>query len=200
MGGRGASSSGGDGLPAKFRSALGRKGKPRGIGTVLDTANKPRYPHIYAYRINCQRCIYAYEMQRRGYKVQALGNWTHGADGFSNSVTGGYRHVFEGQTWERVPGARPTRKGAEKFIRSKFDDWGDGARAAVSITWNNSRSGHVFNVEKVNGKVTICEAQSGKKKELSEYLAKGRPSSVQISRLDNLTKPTDNLLKCVKPL
>lgn len=40
MGGRGASSSGGDGLPAKFRSALGRKGKPRDIGTVLDTANQ----------------------------------------------------------------------------------------------------------------------------------------------------------------
>lgn len=43
MGGRGAYSSGGDGLPAKFRSALGRKGKQREIDTVLDTANKPRY-------------------------------------------------------------------------------------------------------------------------------------------------------------
>lgn len=199
MGGRGAYSSGGDGLPAKFRSALGRKGKQREIDTVLDTANKPRYQHDYSYRINCQRCIYAYEMQRRGYKVQALPN-DNPNDGFSYSTTGGFRHVFEGQTWELVPGARPTRKGAEKFLRSKFDDWGDGARAAVSITWNNSRSGHVFNVEKVNGKVMICEAQSGKKRELSEYLAIGKPSSIQISRLDNLTKPTDNLLKCIKPL
>lgn len=199
MGGRGAYSSGGDGLPAKFRSALVRKGKQREIDTVLNTANKPRYPHDYSYRINCQRCIYAYEMQRRGYKVQALPN-DKPNDGFSYSTTGGFRHVFEGQTWERVPGARPTRKGAEKFLRSKFDDWGDGARAAVSITWNNSRGGHVFNVEKVNGKVMICEAQSGKKRELSEYLAIGKPSSIQISRLDNLTKPTDNLRKCIKPL
>lgn len=199
MGGRGASSSGGDGLPAKFRSALGRRGKQRDTDTALKTAN-PKYHEDSTYRINCQRVIYAYEMQRRGYKVQALPNSTRGADGFSNSVGGGFRRVFEGQTWDRVPGARPTRKGAEKFIRSKFDDWGDGARAAVSITWNNARSGHVFNVEKVNGKVMICEAQSGKKRELSEYLAMGKPGSIQISRLDNLTKPTDNLLKCIKPL
>lgn len=200
MGGRGASSSGGDGLPAKFRSALGRKGKPIGVATALRTANKPRYYDDIAYRINCQRCIYAYEMQRRGYKVKAQANWSHGADGFARSTTGGYRHVFEGQEWEPVPGARPTREGADKFIRSKMDEWGDGARAAVNLSWSNRRSGHVFNVEKVNGKVMICEAQTGRKKELSEYLNSANPGSIQISRLDNLTKPTDNLLKCIEPL
>lgn len=199
MGGRGASSSGGDGLSAKFRSALGRRGRQRDIDTAIRTAN-PKYGEDPTYRINCQRVIYAYEMQRRGYKVQALPNATRGADGFSRHFTGGYRHVFEGQTWDSVPGANPTRESAEKFVRSKFDEWGDGARAAVSIVWSNARRGHVFNVEKIGGKVMICEAQSGKKRELSDYLSRCRPASVNISRLDNLTKPTDNLLKCVEPL
>ena len=48
--------------------------------------------------------------------------------------------------------------------------------------------------------VCICEAQSGRRKPLSAYMSSCKPDSVQISRLDNLTKPTDNLLKCVKQL
>lgn len=203
MGGRGASSSGGDGLPARFRSALGRKGKPIGYRAALDTVNKPRYNNDVAYRINCQRCVYAYEMQRRGYKVLALANWTHGADGFSNSRTGGFRHVFEGQTWEPISSYGGGRTAAgkanmlERRIKEKFDEWPGGARAIVSVDWKRSKSGHVFNVERVGGEVCIVEAQSGRRKPLSAYMSRCKPDSVQISRLDNLTKPTDNLLKCV---
>ena len=203
MGGRGASSSGGDGLPAKFHAALGRKGKPRDIDTVLSTANKPRYNDDMAYRINCQRCVYAYEMQRRGYKVQALPN-SNPKDGFSQNIAGGYREVFKHQKWERLDTTGRTAKtrtiGLIWAVRKKFDEWPSGSRAVMTVMWQRGKTGHAFNVEKINGEVRIVDAQSGRNLPLSAYLSKAKSGQVDISRVDHLTEPTDGILKCVKPL
>ena len=68
MGGRGASArSGGS-------SALGKQGKPKTPEEALANANAANYNKDRAYQINCQRVVWAYELQRRGYDVEALPN------------------------------------------------------------------------------------------------------------------------------
>lgn len=211
MGGRGAYSSGGDGLPSKFRSVLGRKGKPREIDAVLGTANKPRYNDDIAYRINCQRCVWAYELQRRGYKVQARGN--DGAGGSFNSS-----RVFEDLKWDDVKwykgkgngvlslpksagGNAKQRNQIVKNIEQKMTEWGEGSRAIVGVGWQKTPQGHVFNVENIGGKAYIVDAQVGKKLPLRDYINKARVLGVQIARTDNLRKPNYDMLKqAVKPL
>lgn len=58
-------------LPTNVTEALGEKGAPRSVDTALKTVN-PFYSRAYSeYSENCQRCVVAYEMQRRGYDVEA---------------------------------------------------------------------------------------------------------------------------------
>lgn len=58
-------------LPKNSKEALGRKGKQHSIATALKTVNPNRNPAYSEYSENCQRCVVAYELQRRGYNVEA---------------------------------------------------------------------------------------------------------------------------------
>lgn len=95
MGGRGASSSSssserphaggngpqhfsrfgvGDVIPSSggLKKAIGAKGKPYSIDNALKNVN-PNHSYDYSeYSENCQRCVVAYELRRRGYNVTAL--------------------------------------------------------------------------------------------------------------------------------
>ena len=71
MGGRGGSYS---------RSGfLGPRGKQKTVDEALAGSN-PHYREGREWQQNCQRCIYAYEMQRRGYDVEALPRIFDGTD------------------------------------------------------------------------------------------------------------------------
>ena len=185
--------------PAKpqspFDQVLGTQGQPIPMTTAVKTVN-PNYKKNKAYKINCQRVVYAYEMQRRGYNVEAQGNFTP-YDGFANAYTGGYRNVFRGQHWIGNLGTR--RKTVINNIHNQMNQWGDGARAVIQVAWNGRRSGHIFNIEQVNGRSIAIDAQTGHRVSLTQYINQAMPSSVQMCRLDNLTTPTNNLLKCIKP-
>lgn len=213
MGGRGASSSGSDGLPAKFRDVLGRKSSPRSAEVALKTAN-PKFNEDRAYRINCQRCIWAYEMQRRGYKVQARGN--HGDDFNHWDNKQGFSHVFEDAKFEPVgwwaEGSVPTlpkskggtvtqRRQVARNIEKKMKEWGEGSRAAVCVGWRDAETGHAFSVENIGGKVYIVDAQPGKKMPLMDYIDRASLRSTYICRTDNLKKPNyEAMKKAVKPI
>jgi len=185
FGGRGASSasSGGGGDPV-----LGKQGKSRTSEEALTNAN-PNYSQGREYRVNCQRCVYAYELQRRGYDVEAQAATMDGHDPMFQN--GRWTIGFEGQRWDQNLGTRNTM--VEKNIVGKMQGWGDGSRAIVYVAWKRGQA-HVFNVENKGGKVSIFEAQSGKKYSLSEYLSLAKPSETMISRVDNL-KPNNGVLQ-----
>lgn len=71
MGGRGGSYS--------RSSFLGPRGKQKTVDEALAGSN-PHYREGREWQQNCQRCIYAYEMQRRGYDVEALPRIFDGTD------------------------------------------------------------------------------------------------------------------------
>lgn len=64
--------------------------------------------------------------------------------------------------------------------------WGEGSREIVRVAWANSNSGHVFNVERENGKTVYYEAQVGYKPNIEERMKKvDYRYSVTLTRSDN---------------
>lgn len=184
----GSCNSGGKGEKGSgIDSALGKRVKPKTPQEALDNTN-PNYNKGSEYRRNCQRCVYAYELQRQGYDVEAKPRIINGKDPMENKV---WMNGFENQTWERNLGTKNTV--VERNIVGKMQGWGDGSRGIVYVAWKSGNA-HVFNVENIGGKVSIFDGQSGQSYKLSDYLSRAKPSSTMISRVDNL-KPNANVLK-----
>lgn len=184
MGGRGGSYS---------RSGpLGPRGKAKTIEEALAGAN-PHYAEGREWQQNCQRCIYAYEMQRRGYDVEALPRIFDGTDRLPYMYDkNGWLAVMEGAKLVDMPSRNTIQKMADQMAQ-----WGDGARAVVRVAWKGGRSGHVFIAEQVNGQTHFVDPQPGRAidvKTCMDYAIKGQTKLV---RIDNL-KPTDLIQKCVK--
>lgn len=182
FGGRGASGGGSGGGGS---SALGRKGSPKTADEAVHGVNEHNYSKDSAYRINCQRCIWAYELQRRGYDVEALPN----RDNLGSNRR--WHGIVDGQiNYEYLgnPFGRNTHKANEKQATQIMSGWGEGSRGVVQIA-RKGGSGHVFNVEYSRGKITVYEAQSGHKVDsLASYLTqqKAMTGYVQMFRTDNL--------------
>lgn len=178
-----------EGLSKALRAAVGR---PTGGGKdYMVTAVKNTNPNNY--RMNCQRCVCAYELQRRGYDVEAL-PWQGGNSDvmFEN---GRWMKMFDGQTWDYRLGTRNTQ--VKRNIEEKMANWGEGARAIVYVAWKTGKA-HVFNVEQRDGKLVAVDAQTGRHSfPIESYLDNAKPSKTMISRVDNL-KPNDNFLYAVK--
>ena len=122
MGGRGGSYS---------RSGfLGPRGKQKTVDEALAGSN-PHYREGREWQQNCQRCIYAYEMQRRGYYVEALPRIF--------DVTDRLPYMYDKNGWLAVmDGAKavdfPSRNTIQKMA-DQMANWGDGARAIVRVQW-----------------------------------------------------------------
>lgn len=183
FGGRGASSaSSGGGDPV-----LGKPGKPKTIDEALAASN-PNYKQGRAYQVNCQRCVYAYELQRRGYDVEAMAAIKDNDPMGQNNA---WMNGFQGQRWEGRLGT--TEAAVEKSIINKMRGWGDGSRAVGYVAWKGGDA-HVFNIESKNGRVYIFDGQTGKQHRLSDYINYAIPTHTMISRVDNLT-PNNNVLQ-----
>ena len=177
----------GGGGGVSIRSVIGKQRKARTPSEALANTN-PNYNQGKEWQVNCQRCVYAYELQRRGYDVEAQQRILNGTDPMNNGV---WKNGFENQTWERGLGMRTDH--VERNVVSKMQGWGDGSRAIVYVAWRSGNA-HVFNIENEGGHVSIFDGQSGRKLSLSDYLLHAKPSSTMISRVDNL-KPNVNVLR-----
>lgn len=213
MGGRGASSSlptahpsGGGGSggqwtgspnvqgPTSLRAALGTKGKPMSINEAVRGAN-PYYDGTYKeFSENCQRAVVAYEARRRGYDVTAQP--TYEGDKLPQVVrsNGRWQGAFQGAKSENVSGANS--KAVKNNVEAKMKEYGEGSRAVVGVQWKNG-GGHVFNVERKNGKTHYVDAQIGAKYNPSELFSKVKTNSVRIVRTDNL-KFSDRAKKSIE--
>ena len=186
MGGRGSKSQ----IPKGY-AFLGKKGKPKEIDVAKTLAN----PHFFEdkkWQLNCQRCVYAYEMQRRGYDVEAKPRILDGTDTLPRSASPqGWTHVMKGAKLVQMP----SRKTAE-HMDDQMAQWGDGARAIVKVTWKGGHSGHVFIAERQYGRTIYIDPQVGSRIGIDRYMKDAIKGSTQLMRIDNL-EPTPLLEKCV---
>lgn len=163
---------------AQLRGQIGAKGRP--ISSVEATKNvNPYYNPMYGdYSENCQRCVVAYELNRRGYKVEAEASYGD-KDPYPR---GRWRNTFKGLQMVNV-GARNTAKTNEN-IKKNMSQWGNGSRAIVEISKRGG--GHVFNVEYHNGKLYYYDAQVGKRYDPKRVFDNCTSSATRIARVDNL--------------
>ncbi len=182
-------------IPNTLEEAIGKQGVPLSEADAWFDAN-PYYSDDYAeFSSNCQRCVYAYEMRRRGYNVEALptyendemprgGNWTQAMSGMTQVNVG-----------------KSTEAATLKSIESQMASWGEGSRGIIRLKWAGGNSGHVVNCEYSKGKLKVYDVQSNKRvtgtKYLKDYLPYTTLSSTELFRTDNAT-PTDKMRYMVK--
>lgn len=172
-----------------LKEAIGKKGSSNTMGEALNSVNRDRYNLSYAaYTENCQRCVVAYELQRRGYDVSALP--THDSDNWPRVVRvgdelyGRWRGAFKHA--KNIDVSARTTALVTSNIDKQMSSFGSGSRGVVQVFWKNG-GGHVFNVENVNGKIVYADAQTGRRlKNGNEYMKDTIPSTVRLIRTDNL--------------
>lgn len=126
----------------------------------------PKYSSGVEYRINCQRCVAAYEMRRRGYDVTAksrpmVDGRPDRADKLPNRLDPeGWPHMFEDP--ELRPCSSTTGAKTKDKVEKQMASWGDGARAIVRVQWQKryGGGGHVFIAEQVDGRTLFVDPQS----------------------------------------
>lgn len=141
MGGRGGSYS---------RSGfLGPRGKQKTVDEALAGSN-PHYREGREWQQNCQRCIYAYEMQRRGYDVEALPRIFDGTDRLPYMYDkNGWLAVMDGAKAVDFPSETPFRKWQIKWRTGamvpaqSFVSNGRAAGPAMCL-WPNSKRAVLF--------------------------------------------------------
>lgn len=182
-------------IPATLSEAIGTRGTPMSEADAWFDAN-PYYSEDYSeFSSNCQRCVFAYEMRRRGYDVEALPTYENDM----MPVGGNWQRAMSGMT--KVDVGRTTEKATLKNIESQMASWGEGSRGIVRVKWAGGNSGHVINVEYSNGKLHVYDVQSNRRttgrKYLEEYLPYTTLSHTQLFRTDNAT-PTEDMRYMVK--
>ena len=171
---------------------LGPKGAAGDIQDALDSTN-PHYDQSIQnrdglYYKNCQRCVWAVELRRRGYDVEAKPRIMDGSDvaqkmdpnipgSFVNGAKGGLdftNHETGSIFW------KPKASDVTSMIKNDFPD---NSRGALVMT--GPGRGHVCNGELKNGKLTIYDGQTHTKHSVTEMMKKGF-TRFQAARMDNV--------------
>lgn len=176
-----------------------KQGKQMSIEKVDKGNSNPLYIlNNKEYTWNCQRCVWAYELRRRGYDVIASERISSGDTLPIMTNKNGWANVAKnGINWlESMKSS--TGNGCKKNIESYMQTYGDGARAIVRVQWQQYSGGHVFIAEQVGNNTRFIDPQSGDT-DVSRYFGKGmiKPSQTYLLRIDN-KEITSLISKCVK--
>lgn len=137
---------------------------------------------------NCQRCVVAYEMRRRGYDVRATARPTEVKNHifFPNEIVPtGDDHLSHAPFDAWVPPESIHCENGQISIEQKLEEWGDGARAEVMVLWRGQHgAGHVFVAEQINGKTHFIDPQSGRDG-VAYYFDDCDPAQIYICRTDD---------------
>ena len=147
----------------------------------------PNYSLGRKWQTNCQRCVPAYEMRRRGYDVIATPK--------PNNPDRKDLSFNPFSVWKNPEVIKCSQNGMED-IEKMMKVWGDGARAQVVVTWKNTNAGHTFVAERINGKTIFVDPQTGKN-DVKNYFMRVENGSVRLSRIDTLDV-TDKILDCCR--
>lgn len=170
-----------------IRMQIGAKGEKISPAEALRNVNPDRRAidgmDYEDYTSNCQRCVIAYELNRRGYKVEAEATYEH--DTYPSMRR--YLKAFKGAKTQDV-GATTIKK-LDSNVEKTIKEWGNNSRGIVHVTGNGG--GHVFNVEYSGGKIRYYDAQTGVKYDPKRVWNNVNKKTVALTRVDNLALADD---------
>ena len=135
----------------------------------------PNYHNAPEWRDNCQRCVPACELRRRGNEMTAQPS-TYGSSHLS------YRpfDVWEGAEIQNCSGS------GASTIQNSMASWGDNSRAQIVVYWDSPLGGgHTFMAEQRDGTTVFFDPQTGNS-DCSSYFDRVENGRTQFSRIDNL--------------
>ena len=193
-----------DELSQNLDEAAAKIGVSRGEPMTFEEANELRgNPHYIrgannGYTVNCQSCVVANELRRRGLDVEAYGNTKR-----SGNIPYELSYKTEWAWIDPKTGARPkktvcyasedgTRHGpnrtAENLLHNVEEAMKTPGRYHVDWTWKGCRSGHIITAERLkDGTLRFYDPQTGHlfdfAKRVSEF---SLSDGVNVLRVDNL--------------
>lgn len=145
----------------------------------------PKYETDKAFQDNCQRCVPAYEMRRRGYDVIAKGKYLN-----YDPLASDYTIV-----WDDPIHIQCTTSNGKDEIEKYMKEYGDGARIEIGIKWKDMpQKGHVFVAEQIDGKTVYYDPQSGAEN-CEAYFEQALDGETSFVRTDN-AKPNALIYEC----
>ena len=162
-----------------------KKGSKISIKDAIAGAN-PNYAKNSPYSVNCQRCVQAYELRRRGYNViakpfPAKGNAiNYGSECFIQPGT--YKYAYQAYTMNQTGAA----------VKKAIESAPNGARFSVYVQWKRAYGGsaHVFIAEKIGNTVHYFDPQNGSMN-VEHYFNMGSINKFGYFRLDDKPLTTD---------
>ena len=166
------------------------------------SGTNPNYDKAREYQINCQRCVPTYEMRRRGYDVEALGN-------LRGSVKLGNLEKMK-ELWsledkdilrnyvEIKRGENITIKDADfGNVLDFIEDSDIGSRFQISWWWSKNRTGHTIVAENTRKGAMFIDPQLGKTFTTEQFwrLDKNK-RKMFLFRIDN-RKINEDMLKLI---
>ena len=164
----------------KLEESIGvKKGEPMSFEEADGMKGNPHHKEDVMYRVNCQSCVVANELRRRGFDVEAFGN--PDKEGYASSALA--RDVFaawtdkDGQRLQPVRVRRGVkyrdidRRGnvrttyeSDKELQARIlDSMKEPGRYIVRWSWDKKTTGHVITAERTeDGAFRFYDPQSGK--------------------------------------
>lgn len=179
------------------------RGKPMTFEQANEMRANPHYKPETGYSKNCQSCVVANELRRRGYDVEAIQN-THrkgnAAFELSHDTT---------KAWiDPKTGMHPESRGiivdryanvGEDFFRYRFATPEtyepielEPGRYHLLWTWHYKSSGHIITMEKLrDGSMRFYDPQTGKLADMKKILQDMERGTMKYYRVDNLMPDLD---------
>ena len=155
---------------------------PKEIKDCLKDLNPYYTSHTLAYTENCQRCVVAYEVRRRGYSTNAkpyIGGKTDLLPYMD--VHNGWPAVFREQIITNCSAL--TSQKVQENIEVQMHLYGNHSRAIVKVNWLHRAKGHLFITENIDDAIYFVDLQTGDD-DVSWYFQYIDPNRVVIMRTD----------------
>lgn len=154
---------------------------------AVEGANPERNSDREEYQKNCQRCVTAFELRMRGYNVTALPR----ISGRENFAMMYHPHGYIKSIYflpDIKSAARETGIECKDCIDSQMEQWGEGSRAIVRVTWSKEvdedQDGHTFVAVYTNGETQYIDPQTGDM-DCERYFNGCEPSETRFVRTDD---------------
>lgn len=167
-----------------------------------------------AYSVNCQSCVVANELRRRGYDVTAQANLQKAGNvpyelsrktemAWIDPGTGKHPVVQSaGGPLQFDRRLRLKPKSINIIAKDLNTFTSEVGRYHISFVWKGTRSGHIITIERLsNGKVSLYDPQNGKLITWKDLSSRISPShGIQVYRVDNLEVNVDIISGVVRKL
>lgn len=200
---------------AKIEQKIGiKKGKEMTFEEANELRGNIDYGKASEYSVNCQSCVVANELRRRGYNVTALPNLQKtGNIPYELSMRTNWAWIdpktmampkkqTAGGIYDITRSGALKSKSIKELTKELVELVKEPGRYHIDFAWKGKNSGHIITLEKLhNGKIIIYDPQTGKMKnwkELSKEIS--LRYGVSVLRVDNLLVNTDIIDGIVKKL